>query len=139
MLAYRAVQPSSERDPNLEQYEFMLVWFNPGGGVRQWLFTQTNVRESEDFNLDILETSSDIRSIPTEEIKTVQIAASSLSKDEFEYIKSILRSNQVSRVSKDCVFTKIGVLSSRIRQNIQQKEYSIIIEIQFKEDPVLNV
>lgn len=139
MPVFRQILPSSERDQRLEKYEYYLVWTSPFGGVRQWLFTNTDVTLNDNYKSEILETFNSIRSVPMEETNTVKLMATSLTELEFEYIKTIMQSNLVFRVAKDQSRTSVAVVSGRVRRKLMQKEYTIEVTIQFREPELLNV
>lgn len=138
MLVYRAINPTSERDSNFEKREFMLVWLSPFGGIRQYMFTSL-VEVREDYSLNTLESSESIRSIPKEEVEEISLITESLSKNDYEFVRSILQSNKVWRVLKSGEEIPVSVLSEKIRREEKQKDYSLSITIRLKENPLLNV
>lgn len=139
MPVFRVVYPASERDSRLIQYEYMLLWLSPSGGVRQWLFTNVNVSLNESFENTTIETLSSIRSVPNKEMTEISLVAESLSEEDYNYIKSLMQSNLVYRMDKEGGLTSVAIKSGSVNTSLKQKEYTIRINIQLKEPYLLDV
>lgn len=138
-MILRRVQPSSISSPQKEVYEYLLVWLSPFGGVRQWLFSHTDGGIEEEFNLLTIETASDIRSVPNEETTEVEVITNTLTREDFEYIKTIFKSPRVYLVSKAGEQTPVGILGGKISKPNTLKNYSITVKFIYREPDLLNV
>lgn len=138
-MIFRSIIPPSVDNSNHERLEYFLVWISPNGGVRQWLFANTENQERERVRNFTVESSSNIRSIPYEDRKTITLEAQSLDGESFDYVKSILRSNLIQRVYKDGTSIPLGIEASRTRRDNELKEFEISITVIHQEEDTLTV
>ena len=139
MTVFRSVIAPSQENSNYERYEHFLVWLSPDGGVRQWLFANTNNQEQENTRNLTIETNSSIRSLPYEKIKSFEISAISLDSERFDYVASILDSNQIYKVSKDNELTPLGIEQGRKVRDNDLKEFTIEMSVFEMESNVLRL
>lgn len=138
-MIFRSVIPPSSDNANLIRSEHLLVWFSPDSGVRQWLFAHTDNEEKERTRNLSVETRESIRSIPYEKVKTLDLLAQSLDSERFDYVASILESNQIYKVSKDNELTALAIEEGRKQRSNDLKEFEIEISVFFRENDVLNL
>jgi hypothetical protein len=139
MTTFRQVVPNSTINPSNVSYEHFLVWLSPNGGVRQWLFSHTEGSEEESFESYTIESLDNIRSVPSEDRVRYEVRTKSLDADTFAYVKSIMKSNRVFKVSKTGVFTPIAIRGGSIAKDNQIKEFELRIRFETKEEFILNV
>jgi len=139
MAVLRRIQPSSILSPEKEAYEYLLVWLSPFGGVRQWLFSHTDGGQEDSFGMVQVESLSDIRSVPNEEENEVEVLANTLTREDFDYITSIFKSNRVYLVSKAGVQTPVALLGGKKSKPNTLKNYSVKITFRYKEPDLLDV
>lgn len=139
MTAFRQIVPNSLVRASNEDYEHFLIWLSPEGGVREWLFSHTDGRETEDFDSFAIESLSDIRSVPYEDRIEVDCITRSLTKEEFEYVKSIYKSNRAYKVLKDGTKVPIAIESGKVRKRNMIKNFEIGLTFYYREEDVLNV
>lgn len=138
-MIFRSIIPPSIDNSNHERLEYFLVWLSPNGGVRQWLFASTENQEEERIRSFTIESSDNIRSIPYEDRKTVNLEAQSLDGDSFDYVKTILKSNLIKRVYKDGSSIPLAIEDGRTRRNNKLKEFSISLTVIHKEEGTLDL
>lgn len=138
MSQFRQVVPNSSVNTNTESFEFQLAWLAPSG-VRSWLFSHTNGEEDEQFDNFILESTTNIRSVPVMDRIMVEATTRSLDLESFNYVKSIMKSNRVYVVGKDLTKTPIAVKGGSISKPNTTKEFRVSIKFLFKEEFILNV
>jgi len=139
MAFFRRIEPSSIYSSFKEEYEYLLNWISPNGGVRQWLFSSTDGRRQDKFKSIVIDTDSDYRSVPNTQDITIDVSSQSLSRDRFEYVSTLLKSNRIYLVSKSGVLTPVSIMSSNKNTVRNIKDYSISFKIKLQEPDILNV
>jgi hypothetical protein len=139
MTSFRQIVPNSTLNPSNERFEHYLVWLSPSGGVRNWLFSHTDGEEDEKYDNTVIESLEDIRSVPTEQRKTVNCITKTLDPFNFEYVKSVMASNRVYKVLKNGSKIPIAVKSGSVIQGNTLKEFQLRIKFEYKESDILNV
>lgn len=138
MTVYRKIKPSSESDSEKLIEEYVLMWVH-NGGVKQWLFS-SNLEDDEDsFTYTQVSVSDDFRTIPTEEENDRPFLSGSLSREEYFYVRSILKSPRIFIVGKDSVLTPMGLLDAKIKTPRIDKDYSISFTGRLKEPDLMTV
>lgn len=138
-MTFRQVIPNSTINPVNEGYEHYLVWLSEGGGVRNWLFSHTDGEEMNEYKGLSIESLTDIRSIPTEKRDEVKIITRGLDADEYDYVRSILGSNRIYKVTKSNEKIPVAVKYRSQKRPNQNKDYSLSLTLHFKESDTLNV
>lgn len=131
MTAFRQVIPSTNVT--------YLVWLSPYGGVRSYAFSHTENETENKHDNFIIETSTDIRSVPKEERKGKTLKTVSLEKSMFDYVKSISSSNRIWEVDKSNNLVPVAVSGQTITEESKAKDFSLKFNIIYKEDYILNV
>lgn len=139
MTVFRQVIPNSALTARNEAYEYYLIWLSPSGGVRNWMFSHTDGEEETAYDSFVIEGLTDIRSIPKQKRKTAKVIARSLTAEHFDYVSSIAESNRIYQVKKDGTRIPVAVGSIDIPRGNQLKEFSVRLELIFKEQDILNV
>lgn len=138
-MIFRSVVPLSSDNANYLRSEHLLVWLSPESGVRQWLFASSdNLEEERTRNLSV-ENQTSVRSIPYEKVKSLELVSRSIDSERFDYVASILESNQIYKVSKDNELTPLGIEQGRKQRTNDLKEFELEITVFFREDDVLNL
>lgn len=135
MSSFRQVVPGSNKNKS----QHLLCWLSANGTVRNWFFSHTDGDQQDDFNSITIESSDDIRSIPSKEKNQVEVITASLSSDEFNYVKSIMSSNRVFEINKDITNTPIALMSSSVVRDNKRKEHKLKITFTYKEPPLLDL
>ncbi len=138
MTVYRKIKPSSETDSNKLVEEYFLMWVH-NGGVKQWLFSSNLEADEDSYKFTQVSVSDDFRTIPTEEENERPFLAESLSREEFNYVRSILKSPRVYKVGKDSELTPIGLLNAKIKAPRIDKDYSISFTGILKEPDLMTI
>ena len=138
-MIFRSLIPPSNDNANLIRSEHFLVWLSPDTGLRQWLFANTENEEEERTRNLSVETRSTIRSIPTDKVKSYNLTALSLDSERYDYVASIMDSNQIYKVSKDNELIPLGIEQGRKRRSNDLKEFEVEISVFEREVDVLNL
>jgi len=139
MTTFRQVVPNSTVNDSNKKYEYFMVWLSVGGGVRNWLFSHTDGDSEDSFENIVIESLSDIRSVPTNQRRQVETRTTSLDSDTFDYVKSILASDRVYVLSKEGVKTPVAMRGGSVIRANKLKQFEIRIKFDFKENNILNV
>lgn len=138
MTVYRKIKPSSESDSEKLVEEYFLMWVH-NGGVKQWLFS-SNLEDDEDaYKFTQVSVSDDFRTIPTDELNDRPFLSGSLSREEYFYVRSILKSPRVYIVSKNNSLTPLGLLNAKIKTPRIDKDYSISFSGRLKEPDLMTL
>lgn len=133
-LTFRRSTPSNER------YVHFLMWLSPFiGGIRSYLFSHTDGSETRMFKNFMVETRSDIRSVPEEVRGKLILVATNMDIDTYDYVRTILESNRIFKVLRDGTQIPFAIKSAEIDEPNKNKGFSIKIELVPKEENVLNV
>lgn len=138
-MILRRVTPSSLELSNKEAYEYLICWYSPFGGIRQWMFSHTNGGREDAYNLNRIEGLTNIRSIPNMEENEVECNAVSLSREDLEYLRSIMQSPRHFIVKKDGSTIPIAVLNGSVKQPNQLKDLEFRLRFVYKEPDLLDV
>lgn len=139
MPIYRKIKPSSIRNSYKEDYEHLLIWLSPSGGIRQYLFSSTEGIREENLQSSVIDTIADFRSIPNKENITIEMFSTSLNREEFDYVSSVLKSNRILLVDKDSTTTPIAIKSAKKRTARLIKDFEIKFKIMLQEPDLMNV
>ena len=139
MTTYRKIKPSSIGSPYKGDYEYLLIWLSPFGGVRQYLFSSTDGRREDSVKYSIVDTIADFRSIPNELDIEIDLMSKSLSRESFDYVASIFESNRILLVNKDATTIPIAISRSKKRTERVIKDFEIEFTIMLQEPDLLNV
>ncbi len=132
MTDFRQVVPSTQT-----AYQYLLVWLSVDGGLRSWMFSNTDGMEAEKFDSFMVEGLDDIRSVPMMDRTQITASVKSLTLDNFNYVKSIMASNRVYQVDSDGEQIPVGIKSGAITRLNKGKEYQIKIKFVFGEKDTL--
>lgn len=139
MSVFRQIIPNSFVNSVNERYEYYLVWLSPAGGIRSWLFSHTDGDREETFDNFMIESLTDIRSVPNEQREEVEVNTVSLDSEQFEYVKSIMSSNRVYQVFKDNTRLPIAIRTGKALRENKNKEFGVSVKFVYKEADLLNV
>jgi hypothetical protein len=139
MTTFRQIAPNSTVRATNEDYEHFIVWLSAEGGVREWLFSHTDGRDTEAFKSFAIESLSEIRSVPYEDRIEVDCITRSLTREEFDYVKSIFKTNRAYKVLKDGTKIPIAIEPSKVRKQNMIKNFEIGFTFYYQEEDTLNV
>lgn len=139
MSVFRQVIPNSFINASNESFEHFLIWLSPNGGVRSWLFSSTEGETEEQFDNFSIETIDDIRSVPSMDRIEIQARTKSLESEQFDYVKSIFKSNRVYKVNKDFSKIPIAIKGRAVSQPNQLKEFEVRVAFSYQEEDILNL
>lgn len=139
MPTFRIIKPSSIGTPQKVDYEYLLMWLNSGGGVRQFYFSSTDSEQEELFKSLVIDSDSGYRSVPNTQNKSRKITAKSLSREMFDYVATIFEANKMYLVDKDETLTSIAIASGKKITNTDTKDFEIRINIMLQEPDLMNV
>lgn len=139
MTTYVKIKPSSIRIPYKEDYEYLLMWLSPSGGVRQWFFSTTEGTKIEKIKSSVIDTIADFRSIPNDIDPVIEMFAKSFSREEFDFVTSILESNRIIIVAKDATEIPAAIKSATKKTDRIAKDYSLKFKLMLKEPDLMNV
>jgi hypothetical protein len=139
MATYRRVHTSSLDSSYREDFEYLLMWISPFGGVRQAAFTHTNNDREDSYSYTVIDGKNDFRNVPNTITPDIDLVTDNLSREEFDYISSIFESNRVKIVSKDSEVTFAAISQGRKRTPSTHKGYEIKLKLKLQEPPIMNV
>lgn len=139
MTTYVKIKPSSIRIPYKEDYEFLLMWLSPSGGVRQWFFSSTEGAKVEKFKSSVIDTIADFRGVPNDIDPSLEMTAKSFSREEFDFVTSILESNRIIIVAKDSTEIPAAIQSATKKTDRIAKDYRLTFQLMLKEPDLMNV
>lgn len=139
MTIFRQIVPNSNQNAINERYEYLISWLSTAGGIRSWLFSHTEGDESEDYENIIIEGLNDIRNVPSEQRKEVEVNTVSLSSAQFDYVKSLMATNKAYVITKQGKQVPIAIKGRTAVRDNKNKEFEVRIKFQFKEENILNV
>lgn len=139
MTTFRKIKPSSIGNPYKGDYEYMLMWLSPTGGIRLFLFSSSEGNETESFKSSVIDTDADFRSIPNAHNLEVDLTTKSLSRESFEYVSSIFESNRVISVGKDSSITPVAIMKAKKKTQKIIKDFTIAFTISLQEPSLMNV
>ena len=139
MPVFRKIQPSSIGSPQKVDYEYLLMWLNSGGGVRQFYFSSTESEQESKFKSIVIDSDSGYRSVPNTQDKSRKITAKSLSREMFDYLATIFETNKIYLVDKDETLTSIAIASGKKITNTDTKDFEIQLNIMLQEPDLMNV
>lgn len=137
MSVFRKVTPTSLNNASRVSGEFMLCWISDAS-LRQWFFSSTDGDTEDTFKNSIIETETDIRSIPTEERKEITCVTMSLDSITYDYVSSLLGSNRVYQLNKDGSKTPVAVKQGKKTKSNIEKEFIFKVVFLYKESYILN-
>lgn len=139
MTTYRKIKPSSIGNTYKGDYEYLLIWLSPNGGVRQYLFSSTDGDKLQDFKATVIDTNADFRSVPNEEDISIELTSKSMSRETFDYVASIFKSNRIILVAKDSTETPIAIKSGKKITQRMIKDFEVKFKIMEQEPDLMNV
>ena len=139
MPIFRIIKPSSIGNPQKVDYEYLLMWLNSSGGVRQFYFSSTDSNQESAFKSIVIDSDSGYRSVPNIQDQSRKIIAKSLSREMFDYIATIFETNKIFLVDKDETLTSIAISSGKKITNTDTKDFEIRINIMLQEPDLMNV
>jgi hypothetical protein len=139
MTDFRQVISSPSQGSVKAKHRYYLCWLSPNGGVRSWLFSHTDGDQEDEYKSFMVESTDDLRAIPSEERKSVDAITVSLEDESFDYVKSILASNRVYQVFQNGTQTPIAIAKGKISRSNQSKEHIVRIQFMYEEADLLNV
>ena len=135
---YRKIKPSSESDSEKLIEKYFLMWVH-NGGIKQWLFSSNLEDDKDSYKFTQVSVSNDFRTIPIDEFNDRPLSYSSLSREEYSYVRSILKSPRIYIVQKDSSLIPIGLLDTKIKTPRIDKDYSIAFTIRLKESDLMTI
>jgi len=139
MPVFRKIKPSSIGTPFKVDYEYLLMWLNSKGGVRQFYFSSTDSNQEDAFKALVIDSDSGYRSVPNRQDQSRKITAESLSREMFDYVATIFEANKMYLVDKDETLTSIAIASGKKITNTDTKDFEIKITIMLQEPDLMNV
>lgn len=139
MPVFRIIKPSSIGTPFKVDYEYLLMWLNSKGGVRQFYFSSTDSEQQDAFKSIVIDSDSGYRSVPNIQDKSRKINSKSLSREMFDYVATVFESNKIFLVDKDETLTSIAISSGKKITNTDTKDFEIRINIMLQEPDLMNV
>ena len=139
MPTFRIIKPSSIGNPLKVDYEYLLMWLNSSGGVRQFYFSSTDSNQESAFKSIVIDSDSGYRSVPNIQDRSRKITAKSLSREMFDYIATIFETNKIFLVDKDETLTSIAIASGKKITNTDTKDFDLRITIMLQEPDLMNV
>ncbi len=139
MPVFRKIRPSSIGSPLKVDYEYLLIWLNSKGGVRQFYFSSTESEQQSAFKSLVIDSDSGYRSVPNTQDKSRKITAKSLSREMFDYVATIFEANKIYLVDKDETLTSIAIASGKKITNTDTKDFELRITIMLQEPDLMNV
>ena len=139
MAIFRVIQPAPSVSSFKEEYEYLLSWISPSGGISQWYFSHTEGGEEVSFKSEVIDTTTDFRGVPNEEDIKIEINSMSLNREEFEFVATIFKSNRIERVFKDGSTKPVAIAKSKKKKPRNIKDFSISFTIMEQEPDLMNV
>ena len=139
MPTFRKIQPASIDTPLKVDYEYLLMWLNSVGGVRQFYFSSTESNQESAFKSLVIDSDSGYRSVPNTQDQSRKITAKSLSREMFDYVATIFETNKIYLVDKGETLTSIAISSGKKITNTDTKDFDIRINIMLQEPDLMNV
>ena len=128
-LIYELVTPKSESNPDFEEFEFLLEWYDRNGALNQYLFTdwenETRVR-GEVLNI---KDESKLSNLLNQEQRSVGLIAENISLNDVRVISGIAVAKRIRRRFKDGTMENVGVDRNRFRHRQLDGRYDIEIGI----------
>ena len=87
----------------------------------------------------VIDTIADFRSIPNQEDITIEMFSTSLNREEFDYVSSVLKSNRILLVGKDSTTIPVAIKSAKKRTQRLIKDFEIKFKIMLQEPDLMNV
>ena len=139
MPVFRKIKPSSIGTPFKIDYEYLLMWLNSKGGVRQFYFSSTDSEQEDAFKALVIDSDSGYRSVPNRQDLSRDIIAKSLSREMFDYVATVFESNKIFLVQKDETLTSIAISSAKKKTNTDTKDFEMQLNIMLQEPDLMNV
>lgn len=139
MPIFRKIKPSSIGTPFKVDYEYLLMWLNSSGGVRQFYFSSTDSEQQSSFKSIVIDSDSGYRSVPNIQDRIRKITSKSMSREMFDYVDTIFETNKIYLVDKDETLTSIAISSGKKITNTDTKDFEIKITIMLQEPDLMNV
>ena len=128
-VTIRLIKPRAKVNIDFEQY--YLTWVSVDGGVKDWLFTPPNNTKRNTGN-NLIENDTIFRQIPNKDLKTVELIAGNLSRDQYEYISDISISNRVELTTSEGEIVEVAINDYSDDQSNDAHLYRIELTIQFR-------
>ncbi len=123
MIVFRRVR-------NTEKHSVLLEWVKLNGGIGQWLFTSDNVETSE-VKFKSINNINSFRGIPESNKRDLSLKTSSLSEQEYDYVKDLQFTNLVT-ATVDGVEFRAGLTSMKVSElnPLKLRDFSLKILLQ---------
>jgi len=132
----KVIAPPSYLDSNLEEYEWLLEWYNRYGTPTYYLFKDWNAEdivETNPINVD----TDDIKSLITSQERNVSLIAEDIKRADLIAFKHLQVAKNVSRISLDGARERIAIKSSSITYINSKQRYSIELMVQRRQEPLI--
>lgn len=139
MSVFRKIKPSSINSPYKKDYEFLLMWLSPNGGVRQWFFSHTEGDRRDKYKNSTIDTDFDFRNVPVSQSIEIELNALSLSRSRYDYVTSLFETNRAILVNKDSTTIPIAIDNTTKKTERLQKDYAVSFKIMLQEPDLMNV
>lgn len=130
------IRPDSSANPDVQLYEYYLVWVGVDGSVGQWLFEDSILIKNRDGSV-VNTRNENITKLITNANRSVLVIAEDLTENEFNTISKIIDSVEVWRVYRDGTKNKVSIATNEIEKPKSQFRYNLELEIVEQQDKIM--